>query len=183
MARGPVPLTVGMQTAAPIRGLKALQAARCKALANSLSTRGCAIMLESGTGGGSCHASTDCDWAVLADLFRGDFAGSRRRHGVPAAQSAADVWQTAAGTPHGLVQTDRQDLMLGIALHSSVETLIDLGTLGGDLSVATSINAHGQVVGHAQTATGELHAFRWDPDTRAMRDLGTLGGTSRTGCE
>ncbi len=54
--------------------------------------------------------------------------------------------------------------------------LIGLGTLGGDLSVATGVNAHGQVVGHAQTAAGQTHAFQWDPRTRAMHDLGTLGG-------
>ena len=48
------------------------------------------------------------------------------------APSAADVWQTAAGAPHGLVQTDRQDLMLGIALRLVRGDLIDLGTLGGD---------------------------------------------------
>jgi len=54
--------------------------------------------------------------------------------------------------------------------------MVNLGTLGGEFSVATSINVHGQVVGHSETESQETHAFRWDPDVRSMRDLGTLGG-------
>ena len=51
----------------------------------------------------------------------------------------------------------------------------DLGTLGGDISYARAINAHGQVAGVSATAAGETHAFLWDG--HMMRDLGTLGGT------
>ena len=53
-------------------------------------------------------------------------------------------------------------------------TTLDLGTLGGNTSVAAALNAAGHVAGGSTTATGEEHAFFWDGTT--MRDLGTLGG-------
>ena len=53
-------------------------------------------------------------------------------------------------------------------------TTLDLGTLGGNASVAAALNAAGHVAGRSTTATGEEHAFFWDGTT--MRDLGTLGG-------
>src|SRR5262249_31736293 len=40
-------------------------------------------------------------------------------------------------------------------------TLIDLGTLGGDYSAAVAINARGDVVGQAETASGEFHDVLW----------------------
>ena len=59
----------------------------------------------------------------------------------------------------------------------------DLGTLGGAESTATAINDLGQVVGESTTATGERHAYVYDPATRTMRDLGegTPTGISDTG--
>jgi probable HAF family extracellular repeat protein len=67
--------------------------------------------------------------------------------------------------------------------------MIDLGTLGGTSSTlkssaANAINASGQVVGEAITASGAFHAFLWTPTTAngtktsSMIDLGTLGGTT-----
>ena len=50
----------------------------------------------------------------------------------------------------------------------------DLGTLGGKNSQAFSLNADGLVVGAAQAADGEKHAFLWKRGR--MRDLGTLPG-------
>jgi probable HAF family extracellular repeat protein/uncharacterized repeat protein (TIGR03803 family)/YVTN family beta-propeller protein len=55
-------------------------------------------------------------------------------------------------------------------------TITDLGTLGGSFSVATAMNASGQVVGYSTIAgEAEAHAFFWTP-TAGMIDLGTLGG-------
>lgn len=53
----------------------------------------------------------------------------------------------------------------------------ELGTLGGNEGFTKAINAHGVVVGSAQTASGAWHAFRYE-EAAGMRDLGTLGGTS-----
>jgi probable HAF family extracellular repeat protein len=54
----------------------------------------------------------------------------------------------------------------------------DLGTLGGTDSEAFGINNLGQVVGWAFVASGVEHAFLWTK-AAGMRDLGTLGGSSR----
>lgn len=47
-----------------------------------------------------------------------------------------------------------------------------LGTLGGSSSRAEAINASGQVVGWANTASGAMHAFSWQNGT--MVDLNTV---------
>jgi probable HAF family extracellular repeat protein len=49
----------------------------------------------------------------------------------------------------------------------------DLGTLGGEYSIADAINERGQVVGVASTKTGS-HPFLWS--NGRMRDLGSFGG-------
>ncbi|MHC4743629.1 MAG: LamG-like jellyroll fold domain-containing protein, partial [Planctomycetota bacterium] len=54
--------------------------------------------------------------------------------------------------------------------------VVDLGTLGGSYSSAFGINDSGQVVGVADTASGQPHAFVWDKNA-GMVDLGTLGGS------
>jgi probable HAF family extracellular repeat protein len=52
----------------------------------------------------------------------------------------------------------------------------DLGTLGGDESVASGVSADGSVVvGGAYNAAGQLRAFRWTA-SGGMQNLGTLGG-------
>ncbi len=54
-------------------------------------------------------------------------------------------------------------------------SITELGTFGGDGSVASGINDAGQVVGTAHTASG-FHAFLWSASS-GMQDLGTFGGT------
>ena len=55
-------------------------------------------------------------------------------------------------------------------------TVRDLGTLGGTISHANSINEQGEVAGVAQNAAGQPRAFLWRAG-HGMRSLGTLGGS------
>lgn len=59
-------------------------------------------------------------------------------------------------------------------------TITDLGTLGGDYTVAYAINAAGQVVGLSQGASGSTvhHAFIWEDGI--MTDLGLQPGSSNS---
>jgi probable HAF family extracellular repeat protein len=50
----------------------------------------------------------------------------------------------------------------------------DLGSFGGEHSVALDINNRGQVVGWYYTFSGQTRAFLWE--NGMMQDLGTLGG-------
>jgi probable HAF family extracellular repeat protein len=52
--------------------------------------------------------------------------------------------------------------------------ITDLGDLGGGRSVASGINADGQIVGWSWYTPGLRHAFSWQ--SGKMTDLGTLGG-------
>lgn len=57
------------------------------------------------------------------------------------------------------------------ATATSAYVATDLGTLGGDESLAYAVNGAGQVVGWSESDSGR-HAFRWQDGT--MTDLGTL---------
>lgn len=52
----------------------------------------------------------------------------------------------------------------------------DLGTLGGAKASAAGINEDGDIVGVADNASGQAHAFLYKDGV--MQDLGTLGGTA-----
>lgn len=56
----------------------------------------------------------------------------------------------------------------------NVTYLQDLGTLGGTSSFAYGLNNLGQVVGTAQTASGESRAFVTGPDGSGMTDINSL---------
>lgn len=64
-------------------------------------------------------------------------------------------------------------LVSGIDWGGVQYTVTDLDTLGGSNSYATAVNSSGQVVGYAQTGSGDDHAFLYS--NGMMTDLGTLG--------
>ncbi len=59
--------------------------------------------------------------------------------------------------------------------NQNTQSVVTLPSLGG-VTVGFDLNASGIVVGSSQIA-GQPRAFRWDPTTGQMLDLGTLGGT------
>lgn len=62
-----------------------------------------------------------------------------------------------------------------LAYAAPAYTIVDLGDLGGGLSVGNDISANGQVTGYSHIAQdAPPHAFLWDPAT-GIHDLGTLG--------
>ena len=65
-----------------------------------------------------------------------------------------------------------------VALAEVRYTVTGLGTLGGSFSGAAGINDAGQVVGWADTASGEERAFLYTLGS-GMTDLGTLGAGKR----
>lgn len=72
------------------------------------------------------------------------------------------LWRPLEASPHAFVRFPGREVQ-------------DLGTLGGPVSNALSINDNGQVVGAAHLDHSATHAFLWD-EGGGMRDLGTLGG-------
>ena len=66
-----------------------------------------------------------------------------------------------------------------VAAQNIKYTVTEIGTFGGGRSVALSINNSGQVVGYAEIATNEVHAFLYEDNT--LIDLGTLGGNESYG--
>jgi probable HAF family extracellular repeat protein len=89
-----------------------------------------------------------------------------------------DVYHRCFRTPlFRLVAICSLWLMSAIFASAQSYTVTDLGTLGGDYSVATSINNHGQVVGVSTLSDNQtFHAFVWQQGT--MTDLDAMGGSS-----
>jgi probable HAF family extracellular repeat protein len=107
---------------------------------------------------------------------------------LPGVNSSYGSWITANGLVAGLSGNGEIDPLTGRpetrAVFWSNGSIIDLGTFGGNESLANAVNNRGQVVGLATNAISDplnfygygtqMHAFLWQDGV--MRDLGTLGG-------
>jgi probable HAF family extracellular repeat protein len=99
--------------------------------------------------------------------------------GGPSGSEAVEINQ--AGSVLGYSTTPQNDQRMFLWRHGK---MIDLGTLGGPntrlgfgiVGRSDRLNEHDQVAGTSETASGDLHAFRWSHGN--MRDLGTLGGAT-----
>jgi probable HAF family extracellular repeat protein len=99
------------------------------------------------------------------------------------------IWSNNRGQVVGLSGNGLIDPLLGApegrgVLWEKSGSIIDLGTLGGNQSLAGAINERGQVIGVAANTTPDAYSlFGWATETRGfiwekgvMQDLGTLGG-------
>jgi probable HAF family extracellular repeat protein len=103
------------------------------------------------------------DGGQIIDIRPGDRHSDARS--VNAAGVVVGSYETAAGETHAY----RYEI--------ASRAFTDLGTLGGALSVANKIGPDGSIVGVSKRADGAARAFVVPPGG-AMKDLGTLGGTS-----
>jgi probable HAF family extracellular repeat protein len=113
--------------------------------------------------------------------------------GLPGVNSSASGAINARGWSVGQSQNGLIDPLLGVPETRAVlwkdHQIIDLGTLGGNESLAAYVNDGGQVVGVAANTIPDPFSFiGWGTQTRAflweegvMRDLGTLGGPDAIG--
>lgn len=77
---------------------------------------------------------------------------------------------------------DNDDIGYGSTWIYSGKTFRDIGSLGGNYSSPSAINALSTVTGISSTDNGDEHAFGWSPTGRhTMLDLGTLGGNFSAG--
>jgi len=129
---------------------------------------------------GDCFLNHAYIWTkgILTDLggLPGGFGSEGNGindHNQIAGQSLNGLIDPLLGTPAGIA-----------VLWQSNGQIVDLGTLGGNQSLAATVNNRGQAVGGAANAIpDEFSMFGWGTQTRAflwqkgtMRDLGTLGG-------
>jgi probable HAF family extracellular repeat protein len=134
----------------------------------------------------------DC---YVSSAFKWQNGGASNLGALPGSNSSIAVWLSDSGLVAGLSQNGIDPLTGGPAfeaiLWGQVGSITDLGTLGGNQSIANAVNNRGQAAGvalntipDAYASTGvfyvagatQAHAFRWTK-SQGMQDLGTLGGT------
>jgi probable HAF family extracellular repeat protein len=108
---------------------------------------------------------------------------------LPAVNSSVVSWVNDKGAAVGISTTGSIDPITGwpaaVAVAWNNGQITNLGTLGGNESLATAINDRGEIVGVSANTTLDLNSlFGLGTQTRAflwqggvMRDIGTLGGT------
>jgi len=117
-----------------------------------------------------------------ATLFDPSGGGANRKIGTLGGNSAAlcinDTgtvvgWSESAGSASRAVVFDTTPPPPG----GMIPLPLDLGTLGGNESLAQYVGDGGEILGWAHTASGDKHATVFDPTGHgANTDLGTLGG-------
>ena len=139
----------------------------------------------------NCFAS-DC---VLVHALQRKAGGETDLGALPGVNNSTPIWINAQGVAAGYSENSIIDPLTGFPETRAViwedGQVKDLGTLGGNVSFANSINNRGQVVGVAlntvaDSFAGSLlpfsfvfpvatkgHAFLWDEEN-GMQDLGTI---------
>lgn len=112
---------------------------------------------------------------------------------LPGGVNSQAIWSNNAGEVVGLSENGRVDPLLGTpegrgVLWTKGGQIVNLGTLGGNESLAAYINDRGQIIGFAANRKPDpfslfglgtqTRAFLWEKGI--MRDLGTLGGPDAT---
>jgi probable HAF family extracellular repeat protein len=135
-----------------------------------------------GDAGGDGFLAHTAQWqnGVLTDLGA-----------LPGVNDSTPTWISDSGLVAGIGTNGAIDPLTGLAVLRGVlykrGSVIDLGTFGGNESIANAVNNGGQVVGCAATAVPDPYgsmcsgqgpqqsrAFLWKDGV--MQDLGTLGG-------
>jgi probable HAF family extracellular repeat protein len=111
---------------------------------------------------------------------------------LPGGTSSCGQWSSESGVVVGASTNGTIDPLVGVPEINAVRWknghILNLGTLGGNESIAWSINNRGQIAGGALNAipdtyqtslffpvgATQVHAFLWQDGN--MKDLGTLGG-------
>ncbi len=108
---------------------------------------------------------------------------------LPGANSSISTWVNDSGVVVGISENGSIDPLIGIPEGVAVlwknGQITNLGTLGGNQSIAFAVNSSGQVNGCAANAVPDDNSiFGWGTQTRGflyqngtMQDIGTLGGT------
>lgn len=104
------------------------------------------------------------DLGTNTNLHPSNYYTSSEGNGINASGQVAGTVYKDAGSFNQVIR----------AFRSGSNGLTELGTLGGNESLASSINASGATVGLSTRINGDAHAFLYDT---SMHDLGTLGGT------